>query len=373
MKLKQMSLSLLAVTLMFGFVSSQLISPISGAAQAPPPGTTLTEFTRLLVAGDYVAAGVGLRGQTSGNIVISGIPEGATVALALLYWGMLDTGESESLNDLNFNGMGIQGTSIGTGPDPCWSVPTGSFAYRADVTSLVSGNGTYQLTGIASGGNILAEGASLVVVYKQFGERFREVVILDGDVVLDANPFSATSTISGFHAAAPVDAKTTYVVGDGQPVEDGIFTDSASFTGGGGTATFTNPFEGSDGPWWDTDRFIVSSQVAPDDINGSVRISIGSDCLMWVAQVFSVTTDPIADLIADIVDFDLSGGTERSLITKLEAALASIDRGNQAAACASLQALINVAAAQSGNHLTEDQANQIIAAATEIKSALNCP
>jgi hypothetical protein len=99
---------------------------------------------------------------------------------------------------------------------------------------------------------------------------------------------------------------------------------------------------------------------------------------MWVAQVFSVTSVSVTDLLADLIDliesFNITpSGVETSLIAKLEAALAAIDRGDQEAACGSLQSLINAANAQSGSHLTPDQAEQIIAAATEARSALNCP
>jgi hypothetical protein len=250
------------------------------------PGDRLIPFRTVTIAGDYVAAGVGLRNTTQGNITISGIPAGATVAQAFLYWGMLDNGESASLKNLIFNGTPVTGIKIGSGPDTCWG-RNNSFAYRAEVTTLVSGNANYSLTGIASGGNILANGASLVVLYEKPGEVFRNVVILDGNVVFP-QVSTATTAISGFVAADPASARTTFVVGDGQ-----TFSETASFTGSGGTAFFNSPFDGSDGPLWDTDTFDVSLQVNPGGAPASATVSIGADCLMWVAQVFSViTTQP---------------------------------------------------------------------------------
>ena len=250
----------------------------------------LNQFRNLTVAGDYVAAGIGLRDTTQGSITISGIPVGASVVEAYLYWGMLDSGESPSLKNMNFNGTPITGTLIGSGEDTCWG-RTNSFAYRANVTSLVSGNGTYNLTGVASGGLILAQGASLVVIYQRPGDLSRNIILLDGNAVFNFS-FVSTNTISGFLAAAPVVAKTTFIVGDGQP--NGLET--ASFTGGAGTVTFNNPFEGSDGLLWDTDTFNVSPQINPGDTTATVNITSFGDCLMWVAQAFSVTTSPPFDI-----------------------------------------------------------------------------
>ena len=254
----------------------------AGAALSVPPGS-LSPFRNVTIAGDYIAAGVGLRGTTQGTINISGLPANATVREAFLYWGFLDNGESASLKNLNFKGTPITATLIGSGPDTCWG-RSNSFSYRADVTALVSGNGAYTVTDVASGGVILAQGASLVVLYENAGDPTRNVILMDGNVVFPQF-LTATTTISGFVAADPVSAKTTFAVGDGQP-----FPETASVTGSAGTTTFANPFEGGDGPLWDTDTFDVSPQVAPGNAPASVTVSIGSDCLMWVAQAFSVTT-----------------------------------------------------------------------------------
>ena len=78
----------------------------------------------ITIPGDYAASGVGLRGQTGGSIAISTVPAGATVAKALLYWGMLDNGEDASLKQMLFNGTAITGTRIGMGLDTGWGVPT---------------------------------------------------------------------------------------------------------------------------------------------------------------------------------------------------------------------------------------------------------
>jgi len=114
-------------------------------------------------AGGYEAAGVGLRNTGSGIITIAGIPASDNAVKAILYWNLLNP--SSPGNIVTFDGNPVAGTLIGTDTDPCWSAGT-TWAYRADVTSLISGNGNgaYPIT-VPSAGSILPEGATLVVIH----------------------------------------------------------------------------------------------------------------------------------------------------------------------------------------------------------------
>jgi hypothetical protein len=256
--------------------------------QAAPTVRNLIPFISTTVPGDYTASGVGLRGTTGGNITLSGIPAGATIQNAYLYWGMLDDGEDASLRNLSFNGTPVLGTRIGRGPDTCWG-RTDSFGYRADVTPLVTGNGTYSLTGVANSGFILAEGASLVVIFNTGGQSFRTVMLADGNVVLQAFPATGQATFSGFTATAPVSAKTTFMVGDGQATQFNIFTPT-SFTGSLGPLNLPGLFPANNGPLWDTDTFDVSSVIGAGSSSGSAAIHMAGDCLLWTAQALSVSS-----------------------------------------------------------------------------------
>ena len=60
------------------------------------------------------------------------------------------------------------------------------------------------------------------------------------------------------------------------------------------------------------------------------------------------------------------------MVVKLNAAIASLLRGNTAAACNQLAAFQNEAQAQSGKALTSAQALQLIGAAAAIRSQLGC-
>ena len=124
----------------------------------------------------YVAAGIGLRNQGSGSLTVSGIPAGSTVQKALLYWNILN--ETDPLGAIAVNQTRFGGTMIGRDESPCWPTPW-SWAYRADVTSSVTGNGAYTISGYPTGSTTgrdpwvgdparaapMMEGASLIVFY----------------------------------------------------------------------------------------------------------------------------------------------------------------------------------------------------------------
>jgi len=266
---------------------------------AAPPAASLTQSFAFTIPGDYTAVGVGLRGGTaplfgpppaSADISVSAIPIGATVVQAFLYWGMLDNGEDATLRNLTLNGNPITGTRIGSGPDTCWG-RINSFTYRADVTPFVNGNGTYTLTNVALGGSILQEGASLVVVYQLAGAPTRTVIVSDGDVSIPLGTRTGTTSFSGFTAGAPVSAKTTFMVGDGQLHQ--FAQTGVSFTGTLGTLVIPGLFAANDGPLWDTDTFDVSGVVGAGSSSDSANVRLIGDCVLWSAQAFSVSTAPV--------------------------------------------------------------------------------
>jgi hypothetical protein len=73
-----------------------------------------------------------------------------------------------------------------------------------------------------------------------------------------------------------------------------------------------------------------------------------------------------------VLSFDLHDGFEKSLITKLQDALAAVNSSNTATACDSLTAFINAVQAQSGKKLTADQVKQLVDSGTQLKAELGC-
>jgi hypothetical protein len=196
------------------------------AVSSTPPTTSgdLSTVVSKVVHGGYTAAGIGMRNLGYGTISITGVPAGATVVSATLLWDVLADQRDPTLAQGTFNGHAITGTPWASGASPCWP-PSTNWAYEANVTSLVAGNGSYSLAGFASGQSDgtdpwtasnppLAEGASLVVIYQLASMPQTVIQIAEGATETDSG-YGATATISGFTASSPV-TTTTYIVADGQ-------------------------------------------------------------------------------------------------------------------------------------------------------------
>ena len=82
--------------------------------------------------------------------------------------------------------------------------------------------------------------------------------------------------------------------------------------------------------------------------------------------------DEIDDVTELVESFDLPPGTENSLKSKLQNAIAAIEASDTATACSCLTAFINECQAQSGKKLTTAQATQLINSASQIKTDLGC-
>src|ERR1700756_2529249 len=136
---------------------------------------------------NYTAGSVVLEQRTGNNngynapvgkvqpaaISISGIPSGSVILKAFLYTSLLsNTNTSVTLNLENPAGTSASYsmTMVGQDASPCWETVSYQYAYtyRADVTSVVTGNGTYNVSGLPvypnSGYNDV-EGASLIIIY----------------------------------------------------------------------------------------------------------------------------------------------------------------------------------------------------------------
>jgi hypothetical protein len=287
---------LFVVVLLTFFFQSQEIA-FSQAEEA------LTQTYRISLAGDVIAAGVGLRGSGEGEIELTGIPDNGSVVKAFLYWGTLGT--TGAYTSLIFNGETITGTLVGTSANTCWSTADfftlRNYVYRADVTDLVAEDGIYTLEGLPDdleSGND-SQGASLVVIYTVPGYPFRTILINDGAVTLDLDKNSYTDTLSGFIADEPLAlAQVTYIIGDGQPEWS---TGAIAFNG---ETIAADVIDGGDGEYWDTLSFevtgLVSASPATTSINNAPSSPGSPDCIAWAATVFSITSPEIEP--ADVLD-----------------------------------------------------------------------
>ncbi len=121
---------------------------------------------------------------------IAGIPICATIERAYLWAEGSGNGAAQTATIVNpaaatFN---YPMTIVGQGPDKCWGYG-GSYTYRADVTSCISGNGTYNISGLLTSppnsGNDM-DGATLMVIWSDPTVNYRgTMVIHDGAVVIN--------------------------------------------------------------------------------------------------------------------------------------------------------------------------------------------
>ncbi len=279
---------------------------------APPsnglPAAGVAPRAHYVIHGGYVAAGVGMRDSGFGSITIGGIPAKSKVVRAFLYWDVLADGLDPSLAVARFKGKLIVGDYIGEGGDPCWG-SGGNFAFRADVTKLVAGNGTYNLAGFTSfytdGGDPwdtmgpdwpptdpMAEGATLVVFYFNKTSPVTDMVLVEGTDEFFGNH---DVTVDGFLAADPATKATvTLFGGDGQTPGDCGSGNVASGeeTDFNGTPVSFSDWDGADGPneLWDTHTHDVSGLISPGDTSAIIsKRGHSCDCLVWVGAIVAVS------------------------------------------------------------------------------------
>jgi len=282
--------------------------------------------------GGYAAAGTAMRNLGYGTISLAAIPAGATVQDAFLLWDVLDNSQSFADGEGTFDGTNIQGRLVGTGASPCWPA-NGNYAYAANVTDLVSGNGTYNLSGFSSGSTAgedpwntdsptpELEGASLVVVYSDPADPMTYVDLSAGSDMTEGALLQ--QTLSGFTVSDSPSASTTFIVADGQ---------GAGSTGSFDGTTLVDPFAGSDpqavpnyslGNLWDTATYDASSLVSAGDTSESASVQGDGDCLVWVGQALSVTATPTS-----ATTYTTPGPTKNRTIVPTSTALSPVSDGS---------------------------------------------
>lgn len=270
-----------------------------------------------VLRGDHVAAGVSLRNRGGGEINLRGAAENGTALKALLYWDILNANPAPSMT-VSINGVAVTGKLIGRGQDPCWGAGANG-AYKADVPLylLYNGiNGDYKVSGFPSsrgtganswetgGVQPMAEGATLVVVYRNpTPGAFSTTYLYEAPISGTMFTGNFGAVLSGFTASGGT-AKFTAIGADGQ-VGGGL---SASYSVTAETSFFQgNQIAGpsaappswldNDSDWnghdggplnqlWDTRSHLVPIKNGSTD--AAVRYVSQGDCLVTVAFVLSL-------------------------------------------------------------------------------------
>jgi hypothetical protein len=268
----------------------------------------LSFFKNYFLTGDYVAAGVGLRGQgvngiATGTITIdpSHIPAGAEIVAAYLYWETVGPGSGPvpsmlagakfQKNDISnaavlVNQGGSPGCTTSEGDDRDHDKDDGGgssstvYVYRTDVLPyferitpsdptkpvqvVVAGRHEVSLPDAGRAGRLPSTlGAGLIIVYRVAGYDattlplaysvpkmpLKSIVIYDGGFTLSKGVSQLSLTMEGFYEAsrASPNAKLTQIVGNGSPGLNDSVQVTSTLAAADNARVATNPFIGAGG------------------------------------------------------------------------------------------------------------------------------
>jgi gliding motility-associated-like protein len=149
------------------------------------------------------------------TFAIAGIPATANILQAYFWCEGSGTGGAVNLsltNPFSVNQI-FPMTLIGIDADKCWGY-AGTVTYRADVTSLIAGNGNYVVNGIPTGPTDDMDGGTLMIIWSDpSSSTWADIVIWDGCYVGIGT--QQNFTISGFTACAGTNTNARAFMGIG--------------------------------------------------------------------------------------------------------------------------------------------------------------
>lgn len=268
-------------------------------------GSTFVQRSQGLTAAAFgvglsarLADGLGVPVETE-EIEVSGLPDGAIVEQVYLYW--ITYGNAGS-SVLKVDGESVTGTAIGTSGGTCWQqFPTfKNFTYRADVTDLVTGNGSYELTGFPSGtADADTQGASLFIVYTDPADQASGTVLLNDGAITASDQNSAFGKFEDINPPAVIlSAELLLSVGDGELVigEGGFHFNNTQLPMFG-----QQYFSSSAGMYWDVRGWDVTSLIHAEDDTIAWRSTFGGDCLAFAYTALAIRSE-LVDADQDGID-----------------------------------------------------------------------
>lgn len=306
-------LPLLAVGWLFTSAPARADTPVSlyqsFAGQVNFTGTAQTLRTQ---PNSRDACAVTSRNTTA---KLDGLPTGATIEAAYLYWAGSGNGDY----DVSFEGNNVsadrQYTATGGGRD--------YFSGVADVTATVAakGNGTYGFRGLSvdtgwsycSSQAVLA-GWALLVVYSDPGEDFRVLNVFEGFQSYWGS--SLTLTPSNFQIpTSPINGRHAHITWEGDDTNSGSrngYVEELDFEGNiltdavnpphnqfNSASTITTPADTAT-YGVDFDVYDVSAYLSAGQSTASSVYSSGQDLVFLSAEIMSVTNIDVADLAIDL-------------------------------------------------------------------------
>ena len=259
-----------------------LVLPISLSAN------DLVYFTQVGNTDFAVFGTDGMRGLGTGSIAVAGVT--GTVTGAYIFWHGPGAGNDDNAN-VTFNGTPVTGVNIGNSSDNCWGF-TDSRAYRANVTALVTGDGTYTLANFTKPSGDEINGVSLLIFFNDGNPaNNRDVVVFNGNDSNQPNTYDApgwNATLSGINYASGT-VNGFFIVSDGQ-----VFTDDELRINGTVILPAGQNWDGNTlpggGDLWDQRSLDLTSLFVPGPNTLTIQPAqaTGSDCLSLIAVLFDL-------------------------------------------------------------------------------------
>lgn len=202
------------------------------------------------------------------TFAIGGIPATASILKAYVWCDASGNGIAVNINVTNPASVATNYgmTLIGSDQDKCWGY-SGTHSYRADVTSCITGNGNYTISGFpvsppTSGNDV--DGATMMVIWSDATAAFQgDITIWDGCVVINGG--TTTQTINNFTACSGTvsNARAFMAIADLQGLGANLVMN--------GSAPFTITED-----WWNyVDQ---PTTVTPSQNSSAFNISSSGDC-----------------------------------------------------------------------------------------------
>jgi choice-of-anchor A domain-containing protein/RHS repeat-associated protein len=267
-----------------------------------PRGSGVQPFEAVFGTNVASAGYGGMRNNGTGQITLSGVS--GRIRQALLYWqGPTNSTDPNANAVVQFAGQTVTGTNINFSSDNDWGFQN-SQAYRADVTALVSGNGTYSLAGfVKQNGNVNINGASLIVFYDDGNPNDKQdVVVFDGNDSNFPNSYDAPGwnvTLSGINYTSG-SASLEMHVSDGQTYPDGALLINGATLAPAGNIFQGNSVPGPDvfiGNLWDIKDFDITSFLTPGTNTLNLTSAYNVDALSLVTALVNLPAGAGPDVI----------------------------------------------------------------------------
>ena len=264
--------------------------------------------------------------NTSTN-TLNTLPSGATILKAYLYWAAsADVDGGGTIiedNQVTFNNFPVTAD-----PSRSYTEDTGSWQFFngvADVTSRVTGNGSFTVTDLDMFSTnahcdtqTMLGGWALLVIYEHDSEGFRVLNLYEGfesfqdrTFTLIPNNFELPTTPSGKHAHITWEGDDTLGT-DGEFLE---FENVILFDGGNPVDnqfnSYSNVQNGFISYGVDIDEYDISDMLVAGATQVTTTYSAGQDLVLLSAEIVSVSNIPVADLSVSTSDPDswLEGST----------------------------------------------------------------